>query len=136
MYIGKYGVIKPKEKRAKPNFSKLLCIICIVVFVLAIFSAVCCSIADISTEVFVYAIPATGVMAAAAVGFYFNKSKTENLSKQRIRYVLMKLLLKNQLKGEAYKEICTEIDNIDSVIDNKLNSSLQESVEEDIQVDN
>ena len=121
-----------KKKRKKPNFSKMLCVSCVGIFILTLVAATYCSLKGYPTDIFIYAIPATAGLAIAGVCFYFNKAKTENLSKQRIRYVLMKLLLNRMLSPEAYEQICYEIDNIDSIIDNKLNDSLNEAVSEDI----
>ena len=91
------------------------------------------SVAGLDTTIVASAIIAAGTIAAASRAFYYNKAKAENLSKQRIRYVLMKLLLENKLTPEAYAEICSEIENIDSIIDSKLNSLLQTAVDTDAQ---
>lgn len=132
IYVPRYAV---KHKKKKPNFSKLLCVIGITLFVLTITVAILFAVWGLPTEVFMYIIPAVGIIASASVIFYLNKAKTENLSKQRIRYVLMKLLLKDDLSADKYIEICDEIDNIDGIIDGKINSSLAESVNEDIKAE-
>ena len=78
-----------------------------------------------------YLIPTSGGMAALAIGFYFNKAKTENLSKQRIRYVYLKMLLQDKLSPEVYAEIEEEITHIDDIINNKLSYNLQQAIDED-----
>jgi len=87
----------------------------------------------LDTSIVASAIIAAGTITAASRAFYYNKAKAENLSKQRIRYVLMKLLLEDKLSPEAYAEVCSEIENIDSIVDSKLNSLLQTAVDTDAQ---
>ena len=66
--------------------------------------------------------------------FYYNKAKTENLSKQRLRNVLLKLVLEEKLSPEDYEEILVEIENIDAAIDGKLFSMLEQSIEEETEI--
>ena len=120
----------PKRKRKK-EFSKILCVILISLFALCCFLAMFLSCKSYDSSVFMYIIPATGTTATAAVSFYFFKAKSENLSKQRIRFVLMKLLLEDRLTGEEYSEILREIENIDSAISNKIQDMTTQSYEDD-----
>lgn len=118
----------------KPNTSKLYVLIADVHFLLeCIVIGPLFSIMGLETSIVASAIVAAGTIAAASRAFYYNKAKAENLSKQRIRYVLMKLLLEDKLTPEAYAEVCSEIENIDSVIDAKLNNLLQTAVDTDAQ---
>lgn len=119
---------KAKKKR---EFSKVICSALILIFTACCLSAILLSMLNCNTDAFMYIVPATGTTAAAAVSFYFYKAKAENLSKQRIRFVLMKLLLEEKLNGEAYQEILSEIENIDSTIDNKIKDMTTTSYNDD-----
>lgn len=79
-----------------------------------------------------YILPSSATVLAAALGFYYNKAKMENLSKQRIRYVYLKMLLENKLTPEQYVEINNELENIDNIINDKLLYTLQNNINEDI----
>ena len=116
------------NQKHKPNFSKLLAAISITLFAVSAISGVVSAFCGVDTTPFMYIIPSTAGLATATVAFYYNKSKAENLSKQRIRYVLMKLLLEKKLSGDAYMEICAEIDNIDQSIQSKIAGMTEEAV--------
>lgn len=118
--------------KKKANFSKVLCVVSISLFCATLLAAFYCSCKGYPTEIFNYAIPATGGMAIASICFYYNKAKVENLSKQRVRYVLIKLLLLNEIPAQTYQKICYEIDHIDTIIDDKITNQLCEAVSEDI----
>lgn len=114
--------------KSKKEFSKILCVISILSFVFFCLIAATSSFLGFDGTVFMYVIPATGAVAATCLGFYFFKSKSENMIKLRLRFVLMKVLLESKLDPETYQEVCAEIDNIDSVINEKLNSMVSDSI--------
>jgi len=111
------------------EFSKILCVLAIILLIFSIGMAMVCAFLAVDITIFMYIIPTTGTLATASFSFYFFKSKAENLSKQRIRFVLMKLLLEDELDAEDYQEICSEIDNIDTVLNAKLNDMTVDSIE-------
>lgn len=119
-----------RKRRRKASTSKLYVWIADVHFILQ-----CVVIGPLlvkngfDTSLTITAITAAGTIAAASRAFYFNKAKAENLSKQRIRYVLMKLLLEEKLPPPVYVEICSEIDNIDCIIDQKLTGMVSMAVD-------
>lgn len=124
--------LQPRQiqlKKPKFEFSKLLCVFSIVLLVISITMAVVSTFLSFDPTVFLYIIPTTGTLATASFSFYFFKAKAENLSKQRLRFVLEKLLLKDKLTADNYHEICTEIDNIDAVLNAKINGMTVESVD-------
>lgn len=118
----------------KGNYSKKICTYSLITFSLVILTSIVLSIFELGSEIFAYLIPSVGVVAAASVVFYYNKAKTENLSKQRLRNVLLKLVLEEKLTPEDYEEILVEIENIDAAIDGKLFSMLEQSIEEETEI--
>lgn len=118
----------------KGSYSKKICTYSLITFSLVIIASIISSILGLGSEVFAYLIPSVGVVAAASVVFYYNKAKTENLSKQRLRNVLLKLVLEEKLAPEDYEEILVEIENIDAAIDGKLFSMLEQSIEEETEI--
>jgi hypothetical protein len=118
----------------KGGYSKKICTYSLITFSLVIIASIILSILGLGSEVFAYLIPSVGVVAAASVVFYYNKAKTENLSKQRLRNVLLKLVLEEKLAPEDYEEILVEIENIDAAIDGKLFSMLEQSIEEETEI--
>ena len=118
----------------KGGYSKKICTYSLITFSLVIIASIILSILGLGSEVFAYLIPSVGVVATASVVFYYNKAKTENLSKQRLRNVLLKLVLEEKLSPEDYEEILVEIENIDAAIDGKLFSMLEQSIEEETEI--
>lgn len=85
-------------------------------------------------------IVTTGGIFGASIVFYLNKAKIENLSKAKIRFVLLRLRLeiklKDQLSEEAYTLILEEINQIDRMMDSKLNGALEEAIQQEIELRN
>lgn len=123
------------KKQIKTSSSKTYTNIAIIQFVIIILYSMYLGISGGDTSMLAYLIPASAGILGVALAFYYNKSKSENLSKQRIRYVYLKMLLQDKISPEIYEEIEEEISNIDEIINNKLYYSLQESVNEDINND-
>ena len=116
-----------KNKKTK-EYSKKICSLCLVVFITTTILAIVTNFTSMPADIFSYLIPATGTLAAASVGFYFNKAKAENLSKQKLRNVVLKLGLEQRLGEGDYDELIAEIDNIDATVEAKLNSMYEEAV--------
>lgn len=85
-------------------------------------------------------IVTTGGIFGASIIFYLNKSKIENLSKGKIRFMLLRLRLelklKNQIPEEAYNLIMEEINEIDRMMDTKLDGALEEAIQQEIELQN
>lgn len=85
-------------------------------------------------------IVTTGGILGASIVFYLNKSKIENLSKGKIRFLLLKLRLELKLKDivpeESYLLIVEEIDEIGAMLDNKLDGALEEAIQREVDVQN
>lgn len=119
----------------KESYSKKICSYSLISFSVVIVLSMVLSFFGINTEVFAYLIPSVGAVAAASVIFYYNKAKTENLSKQRLRNVLLKLVLEEKLSPEDFEEILAEIEYIDDTIDSKLSSMFEQAIDEEPEIE-
>lgn len=85
-------------------------------------------------------IVTTGGIFGASIVFYLNKSKIENLSKGKIRFLLLKLRLELKLKDkipeESYQIILEEINKIDAMLDSKLTGALEEAIQREVDLQN
>ena len=82
----------------------------------------------------------TGGIFGSSIIFYLNKSKIENLSKGKIRFLLLKLRLELRLKdkipAESYQIILEEINKIDTMLDSKLDGALEEASQQEVDLQN
>lgn len=130
-----------KKNKSKLEFSKLIVIITGLLFILTLL--------DIrgavrgGMDVSGYAtqqIITTGGIFGASIIFYLNKSKIENLSKGKLRFLLLKLRLELKLKDkipeESYQIILAEINEIDNMLDSKLNGALEEAIQKEVEIPN
>ena len=115
----------------KRTTSKSLLVISILQFLIIIGFCCYCILEQLDLSIFAYLVPASSALAVGAAGFYFNKAKAENLSKQRIRYVYLKLLLQDKLDPQTYEEIEEELSNIDDIINDKIKEDLSCAINED-----
>lgn len=85
-------------------------------------------------------ILSTGGIFGASICFYLNKAKIENLSKGKIRFMLLRLRLelrlKDQIPEESYNLILEEINKIDNMMDSKLDGALEEAIQKEIEIQN
>lgn len=118
-------------KQNKKEYSKKICTFCIIQFVIITVFSLICNLFGLASEIFIYLVPASAAMATAALGFYFSKAKAENLSKQKLRNIVLKLALEERIEEEDYYEIIEEIENIDATVDAKLSSMYEEAINEE-----
>ena len=118
-------------KKNKKEYSKKICTFCITQFAIVTILSLICNLLGLASEVFVYLIPASAAMTTAALGFYFSKAKAENLSKQKLRNIVLKLALEERIEEKDYNEIIEEIENIDATVDAKLSSMYEEAINEE-----
>lgn len=129
------------RKRRRMEFSKLIVIVTSLLFILSLFDIRMA--VRIGLDVSGYAtqqIVTTGSIFGASIIFYLNKSKIENLSKGKIRFVLLKLRLELRLKDkipkESYQLILEEINEIESMLDSKLDGALEEAIQSEVELQN
>ena len=120
--------------KKKSEFSKKLCIITFVNFLFCIFFSGMAAQAGVGEVIVPYLLPSAGVLASATVAFYFNKAKMENLSKQRLRTALIKLVLQEQLDEEVFEELCQELDDIDGTLQTKIESMYSDAVNQETDI--
>ena len=127
--------------RRKTEFSKKLVIVTGALFILSLFLVRAdmkegYDISSYATQI----ILTTGGIFGASIVFYLNKAKIENLSKAKIRFVLLRLRLeirlKDRLPEEEYNLIMEEIDKIDRMMDTKLDGALEEAIQSEGEIQN
>ena len=127
--------------RRKTEFSKKLVIVTGALFILSLFLVRVdmkegYDISSYATQI----ILTTGGIFGASIVFYLNKAKIENLSKARIRFVLLRLRLeirlKDRLPEEEYLLIMEEINEIDRMMDTKLDGALEEAIQSEVDIQN
>jgi len=128
------------SKRGR-EFSKYIVIITGLIFILTLLDIRGMVLEGIDTSVFAtQQIVTTGGIFGASIIFYLNKSKIENLSKGKIRFLLLKLRLELKLKDkipdEAYECVLAEINKISDMMDSKLDNALEEAIQEEINIQN
>lgn len=123
------------------EFSKKIILVAGLLFVVSLFDIR--TAARTGVDVSGYAtqqILTTGGILGAAIVFYFNKSKYENLSKGKIRFTLLKLRLelklKDQIPEDSYQLVINEINKIDSMLDTKLDGALEEAIQQEVELQN
>lgn len=119
-----------KEKRSLET-SKLLLVQTRFIFLLVLTVSIIFSWRNKPLDIFVYAIPASAGSYIAAICFYLNKAKMENIFKGKINFLKVQLELKTKYPDQ--KEIINqEIDEINQVLDDGINSKLTETITTDI----
>lgn len=135
------SILSLNSAKRKTEFSKKLVIITGALFILSLFLVredmkEGYDISSYATQI----ILTTGGIFGASIVFYLNKAKIENLSKAKIRFVLLRLRLEIRLKDllpeEQYNLILSEIDKIDSMMDSKLDGALEEAIQKGIEIQN
>lgn len=133
--------ISLSSAKRKTEFSKKLVILTGALFILSLFLVRAdmkegYDISSYATQI----ILTTGGIFGASIIFYLNKAKIENLSKAKIRFVLLRLRLeirlKDKLPEEEYNLIMEEIDKIDRMMDTKLDGALEEAIQSEIEIQN
>ena len=135
------SILSLSSARRKTEFSKKLVIVTGALFVVSLFLVRAdmkegYDISSYATQI----ILTTGGIFGASIIFYLNKAKIENLSKAKIRFVLLRLRLeirlKDRLPEEEYNLIMEEIDKIDRMMDTKLDGALEEAIQSEIEIQN
>lgn len=93
-----------KENKPKKEFSKKIFNIVITLFIIVLFYSMALMWKVGTTDGLMYLIPAVGTLASVTVGFYFWKSKMENM---------IKLSRENNMTLDEVKEIEMNMDDYD-----------------------
>lgn len=133
--------LSTRKSKRKLEFSKVIVVLTAVLFILALLDIRCgvregLDVSGYATQLIV----TTGGIFGASIIFYLNKSKIENLSKGKIRFLLLRLRLELKLKDkipeESYQIILDELSELDAMLDNKLDGTLEEAIQHEIDVQN
>lgn len=82
-------------------------------------------------DIFIYAIPASAGCYVAAICFYLNKAKMENIFKGKVEFLKLKLDLMAQYPDQG-EVINQEIEEIENALDEGINSKLDEAINTDV----
>ena len=93
-----------KENKSKKEFSKKIFNIVITLFIIVLFYSMALMWKVGTTDGLMYLIPSVGTLASVTVGFYFWKSKMENM---------IKLSKENNITLDEVKEIESNMDDYD-----------------------
>lgn len=117
--------------KTKMEYSKLivLCTGCIFISQIVLANFFAWYMRD--TSIFSFTIPTTGGVFSAAIAFYLNKAKIENVCKGKIKFFMFKM---NYLSKhpDHKKFIENELDVIDDSLTGKVDSEIDSSISEDI----
>lgn len=120
----------------KNSYSKKIVFVTGAIFASQVILAVLFSWLYKDTTVFVYTIPTTGGIFGAAIIFYLNKAKMENLLKIKIAYTKFKISVAKKIPPEVMAEIDNEFMALEQAIDMKMDAAMNEAVNEDVMITN
>ena len=120
----------------KNSYSKKIVFVTGAIFASQVILAVLFSWLYKDTTVFVYTIPTTGGIFGAAIIFYLNKAKMENLLKIKIAYTKFKINVAKKIPPEVMAEIDNEFMALEQAIDMKMDTVMNEAVNEDVMITN
>lgn len=120
----------------KNSYSKKIVFVTGVIFASQVILAMLFSWLYKDTTVFVYTIPTTGGIFGAAIIFYLNKAKMENLLKIKIAYTKFKINVAKKIPPEVMAEIDNEFMALEQAIDMKMDTVMNEAVNEDVTITN
>lgn len=129
------------SKKHGIEFSKIIVVVTAILFIFTLLDVRSATREGFDVSNYsMQAIITTGGIFGAAIIFYLNKAKIENLAKGKIRYALLRLRLelhlKNMIPEEAYNSVVEELNEIDTMLDSKLDSALEEAIQSEVDVQN
>lgn len=132
-------LLTSKKSKSKLEFSKWIVLVTGLLFILTLLDIRGAVRGGIDVSGYAtQQILTTGGIFGASIIFYLNKSKIENLSKGKLRFLLLKLRLELKLKDkipeESYQIILAEINEIDAMLDSKLNGALEDAIQKEVEI--
>lgn len=91
------------EQRKKPRFSRIMCVISTIIFMVVLGCGIYTTLAQgkaftsMDLSFYAYAIPATGAVTAAVVGFNLNYQKAKKVCKEKLIFIKELYNLKKEL---------------------------------------
>lgn len=125
-----------RRRKKKTEFSKLILHQTMAIFIIQLIAAMVFAWNGKDTSIFVYTIPSTASIFGAAIVFYLNKAKIENVFKGKIEFLKFKLDMLNNSPAEYHVHIASELQKIDESLDSKIDSTMNEAVQEEIKIQN
>lgn len=117
----------------KKEFSKKILHQTMLIFISQLIAALVFSWNGKDTSVFMYTIPSTAGIFGAAIVFYLNKAKIENVFKGKVDFLKFKLEMM-ETHPEHQEDIESILSKIDESLDSKIDSTMNEAVHEDINI--
>lgn len=129
------------SKKHSIEFSKIVVIITGLLFIAMLLDVRSATKEGIDTSGYaMQAIVSTGGIFGAAIVFYLNKAKVENLAKGKIKFALLKMRLeirlKNMIPEELYESVDEELNELNTMLDSKLDGTLEDAIQKEIDIQN
>jgi len=129
--------MKPQAaQRQKKEFSKVIIAATGAIFLSQILCAVMWAWASRDTSIYSYTVPSAGGVFGAAVVFYYNKAKMENVLKIKITFLKFKIRMMDLVPPEKMEEIESELCDMENALDMKINEEFSNAVNEDVAIRN
>ena len=119
----------------KKEFSKKILYHTMLIFISQLLAALVFAWCGKDTSIFMYTIPSTAGIFGAAIVFYLNKAKIENVFKGKVDFLKFKLELMENHPGNQ-EDIESTLSSIDDCLNSKIDSTMNEAVQEDIRIQN
>lgn len=121
---------------SKKEFSKKILHQTMLIFISQLGAALVFAWNGKDTSIFMYTIPSTAGIFGAAIIFYLNKAKIENVFKGKIDFLKLKMEMLHDSPIEQHEHIESELSKIDECLDSKIDSTMNEAVQEEITIQN
>lgn len=120
----------------KKEFSKKILHQTMLIFISQLIAALVFAWNGKDTSIFMYTIPSTAGIFGAAIIFYLNKAKIENVFKGKIDFLKLKMEMLHDSPIEQHEHIESELSKIDECLNSKIDSTMNEAVQEEITIQN
>lgn len=122
------------NRSKKQEFSKRILHQTMLIFVSQLIAALVFGWFAKDTSIFMYTIPSTAGIFGAAIIFYLNKAKIENVFKGKVDFLKLKLEMMKDCPVEHKEEIESELSEIDESLNSKIKTTMDEAVQENINI--